>query len=151
LPLSAQAQTSEFVQIVPTQYLASEVNYSLGAIALSMPTYTGASDRRVAVYPMFDLQTKSGIFFSAISGLGYNFSKDASVQYGLRLGMEGARDESRSPRLAGLGDINSAIEPGAFANINLSENFSLASSLRYGSGFDRNGIQFSLVHARILR
>ena len=140
---SAQAQTSQFVQLVPTTYLPKDVNFSLGAVALSMPKYTGADDRRLAAYPMFDAQWKNGAFFSAVSGLGYNFSKDPSVQYGLRLSLEAARDESRSGKLRGLGDVNTAIETGGFFNYNIHQNYSLASSIRYGSGTDHNGLQVS--------
>lgn len=140
---SAGAQTSQLVQLVPTSYLPKDVNFSLGAVALSIPKYTGSDERRLAAYPMFDAQWKNGAFFSAVNGLGYNFSKDASLQYGLRLTLEGARDESRSGKLRGLGDVNTAVETGAFLNYNLDQNFSLASSIRYGSGLDHNGVQVS--------
>lgn len=35
--LSAQAQTSEFAQLVPSTYLPKDVNFSLGAAAISAP------------------------------------------------------------------------------------------------------------------
>ncbi|MBI3283610.1 MAG: MipA/OmpV family protein [Burkholderiales bacterium] len=141
---SAQAQTSEFVQLVPAPYLPKNVNFSLGAVALSMPKYTGADEHRVTAYPMFDVQWKNGAFFSAYNGLGYNFSKDPSLQYGPRMSLEAARDESRSARLSGLGDVNTALEPGAFFNYSVNQNYSLLSSIRYGSGSDHNGLQLSL-------
>ncbi|MCH8618390.1 MipA/OmpV family protein [Undibacterium sp. TS12] len=140
---TASAQTSQFVQLIPQSYLPKDVNFSLGAAALSLPKYTGSDERRLAAYPVFDTQWKNGAFFSAINGLGYNFSKNASIQYGLRMTLEAARDESRSSKLRGLGDVNTAVEPGAFLNYNLNQNFSLASSIRYGSGVDHNGVQVS--------
>ncbi|MBI1773070.1 MAG: MipA/OmpV family protein [Burkholderiales bacterium] len=140
---SAGAQTSQFVQLVPTSYLPKDVNFSLGAAALSLPKYTGSDERRLAAYPMFDAQWKNGAFFSAVNGLGYNFSKNVSVQYGLRMSLEAARDESRSGKLRGLGDVNTSVEPGAFLNYSIDQNFSLASSVRYGSGLDHNGVQVS--------
>lgn len=140
---TAQAQTSQTVQLVPYPYLPKDVNFSLGAVALYMPKYTGSNERRLAAYPMFDAQWKNGAFFSAINGLGYNFSKDPSLQYGLRLSLEAARDESRSSKLRGLGDVNTALETGAFINYNIDQNYSLASSIRYGSGVDHNGLQIS--------
>ncbi|GGX50147.1 MipA/OmpV family protein [Undibacterium squillarum] len=141
---AAWAQTSEFVNTVPEAYLQKDTNVTLGVAALSVPKYTGSDERRLAAYPMFDVQWKSGAFFSATNGLGYNFSKKPALQYGLRLSLEGARDESRSSKLNGLGDVNTAVEPGAFANLSLSENYALVSSVRYGSGTDHNGLQFSV-------
>ncbi len=142
--LSAQAQTSEFAQLVPSTYLPKDVNFSLGAAAISAPRYAGSDERRVFAAPLFDAQWRNGIFLSSISGLGYNFSKDPSLQYGLRMTVEAARDESKSSKLRGLGDVDSAIEPGAFVNYMVNQNYSLSSSLRYGSGIDHNGVQLSL-------
>jgi outer membrane scaffolding protein for murein synthesis (MipA/OmpV family) len=139
-----QAQTSEFAQLTPTTYLPQSVNFSLGAIGLYMPRYTGSDEHRWALYPMFDGQWKNGAFFSTVSGLGYNFSKDPSLQYGIRMSAEAARDESRSSRLRGLGDVDTAYEPGVFFNYLPSPNYALQSSIRYGSGVDHNAIQVSL-------
>ena len=75
LSSAAWAQTSEFVNTIPEAYLQKDTNVTLGAAALSVPKYTGSDERRLAAYPMFDVQWKSGAFFSAVNGLGYNFSK----------------------------------------------------------------------------
>lgn len=140
----AQAQVLDFAQLTPSPYLQKDVNFSLGSVALSTPKYIGSDERRMAVYPAFDAQWKNGAFFSVVSGLGYNFSKDPSFQYGLRMTMEGGRDESRSEKLRGLGDINSTVEPGAFLNYFVNPNYTLLSSVRYGSGLDHNGVQVSV-------
>ncbi|CAN5751173.1 MipA/OmpV family protein [soil metagenome] len=140
----AHGQTLDFAQLTPTPYIQNNVNFSLGAVVISMPKYSGSDERRVAAYPAFDAQWKNGAFFSAYSGLGYNFSKESDLQYGLRLTLEGGRDETRSNKLHGLGDINSAIEPGAFLNYYVNPNYALLSSLRYGSGVDNNGLQLSI-------
>lgn len=141
---SAHGQVLDFAQLTPTPYIQNNVNFSLGAVAISMPKYVGSDERRLAVYPTFDAQWKNGVFLSAVSGLGYNFSKDASFQYGLRLTVETGRDESRSSKLAGLGDINSTLEPGGFFNYYINPNYALLSSVRYGSGVDHNGVQLSV-------
>ena len=138
---AAQAQTSEFVQTIPEYYLPKDINFSLGGVVLFTPKYTGSNERKAQVYPLFDTQWKNGAFFSSVNGLGYNFSKDPSIQYGLRLTVEAARDESSSPKLQGLGDVDTAIEPGAFLNYNVNQNYSLLSSIRYGSGVGHNGMQ----------
>lgn len=141
---STQGQVLDFAQLTPTPYIQNDVNFSLGAAALSMPKYTGSDERRVAVYPAFDAQWKNGAFFSAISGLGYNFSKNPNIQYGVRMTMELGRDETKSGKLHGLGDINSMVEPGVFLNYYVNPNYALLSSVRYGSGADHNGFQMSL-------
>ncbi|MCU6433765.1 MipA/OmpV family protein [Undibacterium sp. Jales W-56] len=142
--LAANAQTSEYAQLVPSPYLPKDVNFSLGAAAYSAARYTGSDERRLAAYPLLDAQWRNGAFASTISGFGYNFSKDPNLQYGLRMTVEAARDESRSDRLHGLGDVGAAIEPGAFLNYIVNQNYSLTSSVRYGSGVDHNGLQLSL-------
>lgn len=141
---AAQAQTSEFVQTIPEYYLPRDINFSMGGVVLFTPRYLGSNDREAKVYPLFDAQWKNGAFFSSVSGLGYNFSKDPSLQYGVRLTLEAARDESSSSKLQGLGDVDTAIEPGAFLNYNINQNYSLLSSIRYGSGVGHNGLQTSV-------
>lgn len=141
---SAQGQVLDFAQLTPSPYIQNNVNFSLGAVILSMPKYTGSDERRIAAYPAFDAQWKNGAFFSAISGLGYNFSKNPSLQYGVRMTMEPGRDDAKSSKLNGMGDIDSALEPGAFLNYYVNTNYALLSSVRYGSGVDHNGLQLSI-------
>lgn len=57
---------------------------------------------------------------------------------------EAARDASRSSKLNGIGDVDTALEPGVFFNYLPSPNYALLSSIRYGSGLDHNGLQVSL-------
>lgn len=140
----AQGQSLDFAQLTPTPYIQNSVNFSLGAVTLSLPKYTGSDERRAAAYPAFDAQWKNGVFVSAYSGLGYNFSKNPSLQYGVRMTMELGRDDARSSKLNGLGDIDSSLEPGAFLNYFINSNYALLSSIRYGAGVDHNGVQVSL-------
>jgi MipA family protein len=141
---SAFAQTSDLVNLTPTPYLAKNANYSVGAAILSVPKYTGSDERRFVAYPNFNFQWKNGAFFGASSGLGYNFSKDPALQYGLRISMEGARDIDRSSKLKGLDDISTSIEPGVFFNMHLIHTVTLMSSVRYGSGVDHNATQATI-------
>lgn len=48
---SAQAQTAEFVNLVPEAYLPKDVNFSLGGAVLFIPKYKGSDEHRVAAYP----------------------------------------------------------------------------------------------------
>ncbi|MES2069730.1 MAG: MipA/OmpV family protein [Pseudomonadota bacterium] len=141
---SAYAQTSEFAQLTPSRYMSKDANFSLGTAALYLPRYTGSDEHRMAAYPLFDAQWKNGAFFSAVSGLGYNFSKEPTVQYGLRMTAEPAREESRSSKLRGLGDVDTMLEPGVFFNYVPTPNYALVSSIRYGSGVDHNGLQVTV-------
>jgi outer membrane protein len=140
----AQAQVLDFAQLTPTPYIQGNVNFSLGAVVISAPKYSGSDERRIAAYPAFDAQWKNGVFFSAVSGLGYNFSKDPALQYGVRMTAEPGRDETKSAKLKGLGDIDTTVEPGAFFNYYINPTYAVLSSLRYGSGLDHNGAQLSL-------
>jgi outer membrane protein len=141
---TAHAQVLDFAQLTPTPYIQGNVNFSLGAVVISAPKYSGSDERRISAYPAFDAQWKNGVFFSAISGLGYNFSKDPSLQYGVRMTAESGRDETKSAKLKGLGDIDTTVEPGAFFNYYINPTYAVLSSLRYGSGLDHNGAQMSL-------
>jgi len=140
---SVYAQTSEFVQTIPEYYLPRDINFSIGAVALYAPKYQGSDEHRSRIYPLIDAQWKNGIFLSTINGIGYNFSKDPSLQYGLRVSFETARDSSLTPKLNGVGDVNTTVEPGAFLNYAINQNYSLLTSIRYGSGVDHNGLQIS--------
>lgn len=106
--------------------------------------YPGSNKRRTSVFPVIDYQWKSGFFAGTTNGVGYNFSSAPTAQYGLRVTADLGRDESRSPALTGLGDIDARPEVGGFFNYFVSRDVFLTSSLRYGSGNDRKGIVLDL-------
>jgi len=106
--------------------------------------YQGAEERRTLVFPAIDYQWRNGWFAGTTNGIGYNFSDTPGVQYGLRVTADLGRSESRSPALAGLGDIDARAEFGGFFNYHLSREFFVSSSLRAGSGNDRKGVLLDL-------
>jgi outer membrane protein len=108
------------------------------------PKFMGSQETRVMALPVIDYQWSNGFFAGTGNGLGINFSKQAHMSYGLRITADFGRDEDLSPALRGMGDINIRPEAGAFLNFNLSPSFVLTSSIRYGSGNDRKGLQLDL-------
>jgi outer membrane scaffolding protein for murein synthesis (MipA/OmpV family) len=115
-----------------------------GAVVMNSPEYSGASDRRLMALPILDYQWKDGWFAGTSNGLGRNFSGKPSQQYGLRLTADLGRPENRSPALDGLGSIHPRPEIGAFFNQYFSRELFVTSSLRYGSGEQRDGLQLDL-------
>ena len=115
-----------------------------GVVAVAGYRYVGSDERRTLLLPALEYRWKNGWFVGTTNGIGYKFSSDPSLQYGLRLTADFGRSESRSPVLAGMGDIKARPEIGGFFNFYLSRDFNLTSSLRYGSGNDRRGAQLDL-------
>ena len=106
--------------------------------------YPGSNERRNMVLPLLDYQWSNGWFAGTSNGLGYEFSKRADLQYGLRLSADLGRKESRAEILRGMGDIDIKPQVGAFLNYFPSRELFLTSSLRYGSGNDGRGLVIDL-------
>jgi MipA family protein len=102
--------------------------------------YTGSDERRTSVLPGIDYQWQNGFFAGFQNGIGFNASRQRGMDYGLRLTADFGRDESSSPVLRGLGDIDARPELGAFFNFSPAAGIALNSSLRYGSGNERDGL-----------
>ena len=113
---------------------------TVGAAVIAGRKYQGSDERRTLLVPLLDYQWKSGWFAGTTNGLGYDFSKRPEMNYGVRLTADLGRSESRSPALLGLGNADVRPEIGVFYNYSLSQSLALTSSLRYGSGNDRNGL-----------
>ena len=84
--------------------------------------------------PAVEYQWANGWFAGTNRGVGYSFSKDPALQYGLGLGLDLGRKESATGPLAGMGGIDAKVEYGAFLNFAPDRNWRLSSMLRYGSG-----------------
>ncbi|GEM_PF-580266 len=113
---------------------------SIGGGIASVPRYEGAATNRLRAVPL--LEISHGHFFAGTSrGIGYNFSDDQSVQYGLRMTMAHYRKQSVDAHLNGTGDIAAAAELGGFVNAHFSPWYvssSIAGSSR-GSRFELGG------------
>lgn len=106
--------------------------------------YQGSNEARNLLLPQLEFQWANGWFAGTSNGIGYNFSKDRGIDYGLRLTADFGRKESRSPALRGMGDIDPRAEAGAFFNYPVNSDFVLTSSLRYGAGDSSNGALLNL-------
>ena len=106
--------------------------------------YLGAKDGKVSVMPNINYHWANGVFAGLSNGVGINFAKDPALAYGVRATLNLGRKESASTALRGLGDIKARPELGLFANMHLSRELLLTSSLRHGSGNDRKGLLVDL-------
>lgn len=102
--------------------------------------YQGSDESRVRLLPGLDYQWRNGFFAGTSTGLGFNASSAPSMAYGARITADFGRKERRSNALRGLGDVEPRPEIGAFFSISPTRNVALNSSLRYGSGNDRDGL-----------
>jgi len=90
---------------------------SLGGGVSYAPRYEGAANDRFRFVPLLDASYNNGKFFiSPIRGVGYNFSDDKDVQYGVRLSIGRGRNQNVDPHLNGMGDIRYVPEAGLFYN-----------------------------------
>ncbi len=87
----------------------------VGGGVASVPRYEGSTSNRLRAVPVFEAE--KGHFFAGVTrGIGYNFSDDQSIQYGVRATLAHGRRENVDVRLNGMGDINYAGELGGFVN-----------------------------------
>ena len=115
-----------------------------GLVLIHGSRYDGSDQTRTMLVPSIDYQWANGFFAGVSNGVGYNFSRQPSTQYGLRLTADFGRKESRSDALRGMGDVDAAAQWGAFFNYAPSRELFFSSSLRYGSGNDKNGALLDL-------
>jgi len=140
LPLLASAQSFATVRLGPP---GTESGLA-GIAVVSAPRYLGSDQRRVLAAPLLDYQWRNGWFAGSVNGIGYNFSKEGTLQFGLRLTADLGRKERRSSALRGLGDVDGRAEFGGFLNVRPTPHLLLSSSLRAGSGDDRRGLVLDL-------
>ena len=138
----AQAQAFDAVRLYGSPSGAGEGN--VGAAVIFGHQYMGSDERRTLVLPGLGYQWTNGWFAGTTNGVGYLFSSAPNMQYGLRVTADFGRRESRSTALKGMGNIDARPEVGAFFNYFPTREIFLTSSLRYGSGNDRDGLQVDL-------
>ncbi len=112
----------------------------VGVAAIAGHRYLGSDERRYMLLPTVEYRWASGWFAGVGNGVGYRFKSSPELQYGVRLTADFGRKESRSQVLRGLGDIPRRPQAGVFLNWHAAPALSLNTSLRYGSGEDRDGL-----------
>ena len=146
----------------------------VGLGALSAPRYEGADNRKVSALPLLQVQWSHGLFISGMSA-GMHLSERPTVEYGPLLSVHARRDESGSGGevgrfegsallptvgaepfsrrsgnpLAGMDEIGPRLQVGGFFNVYLAPQWRLTSSLVYGAGVERDGVQMQLGAQRL--
>jgi len=138
----AQAQAFDAVRLFGVPEGAGEG--TVGVVAISAYEYTGSDERRMLLVPSVDYRWKNGWFAGVANGVGYLFPSRPDMQYGVRLTADFGRKDSRSDALTGMGDIEVRPEASVFFNYLPTREIFLTSSVRYGSGNDRGGLQLDL-------
>ncbi|CAN7509891.1 MipA/OmpV family protein [Massilia sp. LjRoot122] len=133
-----------------------------GLGVVSGPRYEGADSRKTRALPVLQVQWSNGIFISGMSA-GMHLSANPTIEYGPLLAIHPRRTESGTGGeigdvagasllptalrafagnpLAGMEEIKTRPEAGAFFNYYLSPAWRLTSSVLAGAGNDRNGVR----------
>lgn len=84
----------------------------VGLSVASTADHSGGDGPRASVMPAIEYQWANSWFAGTNRGVGYNFSKDPTLQYGLGLGVDIGRRESSTGALAGMGSVAPKLEMG---------------------------------------
>jgi MipA family protein len=140
LALGTQAQDVPSGMPMPTG-TSSELLLGLGVS--SGPAYLGSDERKTRALPLVAARWRNG-WFAGNGGIGYRFEPLPKLSLGPRLTFDFGRDEDDADALRGMGDIDARPELGGFVSYALLPGLSVGSSLRYGSGNDRDGMTMDL-------
>jgi MipA family protein len=134
---TACGQAFDIVRLSPA---GTGLQISAGLLGLQSREFAGGSRNESRALPVLDAQWSNGWFAGTTSGVGINLSRTPGLAYGVRLTADLGRKASDSIELRGLGDIDAAAEVGGFANWQVTDSLSVVSSLRYGSGNEKDGL-----------
>jgi outer membrane protein len=142
LATPAAAQISNTVQL---DSAAPGKDGGLAGIALiSTPQYQGSNETWKLAVPVIDYQWANGWFAGVSNGVGYNFSSEPMLDYGVRLTGNLGRREKRAKILRGMGDIKESAEISSFFNFKFTPNMGVNHSISYGAGNDHRGMLFNI-------
>jgi MipA family protein len=82
-----------------------------------VPDYEGHDQHEVVPIPLIDIEWRDTVFLSSTRGLGTNLFNTDRFKVGVSATYRFGRDEDESERLTGAGDIDDAIEFGAFGEL----------------------------------
>lgn len=92
---------------------------TVGAGALTAPSYPGASTLTVMPLPFFEVTYRRVLFFSPLTGLGFNAIATRRAQAGVAVLPDFGRSASSSDRLRGWGDIGGGASVKVFGRYSL--------------------------------
>jgi outer membrane protein len=110
----------------------------VGLAAIGSYEYVGSDETRNAWLPVFDYEWANG-WFAGVNGVGHQWTSGDSLKYGVKLGYDSGREESRSTALKGLGNVDASAEVGGFVQYALGKGFAAKTGVRVGSGVDNKG------------
>ncbi|XVJ69720.1 MAG: MipA/OmpV family protein [Rhizobacter sp.] len=116
---------------------SSEILLGLGVA--HQARYLGSDEQHSRVLPMVSARWSNG-WFAGTRGLGYQFKPSDALTWGLRATFDLGRDSSDAAALQGMDDIPARPEVGGFVSYRFLPALTLTSSLRAGSGKDRDGV-----------
>ncbi len=134
---AAQAQTSDFAELIPTPMLQKDLTAYAGAGIVTLPKYADGSKQEVLPLPILDLEWKSGVFFGTQTGYGYNFSQSPGFQYGVRIGLIMDQQQSAKNDGNGPGNTRTDVSPSAFWNMWISREFTILTAVNSGGGIGK--------------
>lgn len=114
------------------ELVAAGLNYFRAA------RFAGSAETRTIVVPSATWVATNGLFADVVNGVGWNASADKRFEYGVRATAGLGREATGA--LHDMGRIPNRVAVGGFANWNPLERVELQSSLRYGSGYARDGM-----------
>lgn len=132
----------------------SDWSITLGAGAMTAPSYPGAASSHVMPVPFFEVQYRQRVFVSPLSGLGVNVIATPEVQAGVSVQPDLGRAASSADRLRGWGDVSPGADFKVFGMYSLGRLGLVADVHRQlgaanGTLID-GGVTSMLVHARHL-
>jgi outer membrane scaffolding protein for murein synthesis (MipA/OmpV family) len=95
--------------------------------------YLGSDETRIVPLPIVEYRWTSGWFAGTGTGVGYAFSSERALRWGVRAGIDFGRRERRSDALRGMGDVDPSPTIGAYYNRALVQGLGLDSSVRVGA------------------
>jgi MipA family protein len=141
-PITAGAQDAGGAP--PDGPMTNDFEFVFGVGASYRPAYLGSDEHKTSALPLISARWRNG-FFAGVGGIGYRVALSEALSAGLMVGLSRGRDEDDADALRGMGDIKNRAEYGAFASYRFAPGLSLASSVRYGSGNDRDGLLADLA------
>jgi outer membrane protein len=134
-PVHSQTMPEEEME-QPSIFSSDNWNVNLGTGVGIGPVYQGSDNYKVRPITMGSISYRN--VFLGPAGLGANFLNIEGLRAGPILGYRGGRKHTADKALAGLGDISTSIEAGAFVAYLLGP-FELSGTLRQAITHSSNG------------
>jgi outer membrane scaffolding protein for murein synthesis (MipA/OmpV family) len=113
---------------------------TIGAGPGYRPRFETGRESRTTVFPYLDITWRDLLFLSTDDGLGANLLRTSALTAGPFLQLSNSRRESDAQRLHGLGDVDTVVQGGVFANYEWAREQDVFVKLRRDIGGDRSGL-----------